>query len=34
MAANGVVLPPNFFQQDSDDNVRISFQAASTGGFH
>ena len=34
MAANGVVLPPNFFQQDSDENVRISFQAASTGGFH
>ncbi len=34
MAANGVVLPPNFFQQDSDENVRVSFQAASTGGFH
>lgn len=33
MAANGVVLPPTFFQQDTDDTVRPSFQAASFGGF-
>ncbi|MGH3040629.1 MAG: CpaF family protein [Gaiellaceae bacterium] len=33
MAANGVILPPNFFQQDSDDQVRTTFQAASFGGF-
>jgi len=31
MAANGVALPPNFFQQD-DDSLRPSFQAASFGG--
>jgi hypothetical protein len=33
MAANGVTLPPTFFQQDSDDEVRTTFQAASFGGF-
>jgi pilus assembly protein CpaF len=33
MAANGVVLPPNFFQQDSDEQVRTTFQTASFGGF-
>lgn len=33
MAANGVVLPPTFFQQDTDDAVRPTFQAASFGGF-
>jgi pilus assembly protein CpaF len=33
MAANGVTLPPNFFQQDSDDQVRTTFQAASFGGL-
>jgi pilus assembly protein CpaF len=31
MAANGVALPPNFFQQEDDAN-RSSFQAASFGG--
>jgi pilus assembly protein CpaF len=31
MAANGVALPPNFFQQEDDAN-RPSFQAASFGG--
>jgi pilus assembly protein CpaF len=31
MAANGVALPPNFFQQE-DDASRPSFQAASFGG--
>ena len=33
MAAQGVVLPPNFFQQDTDETVRTTFQAASFGGF-
>jgi pilus assembly protein CpaF len=33
MAANGVVLPPSFFQQETDD-ARPSFQAASFGGFN
>jgi pilus assembly protein CpaF len=33
MAANGVVLPPAFFQQDTDEHVREAFQAARTGGF-
>jgi pilus assembly protein CpaF len=33
MAAHGVVLPPNFFQQDNDETVRTTFQAASFGGF-
>jgi pilus assembly protein CpaF len=33
MAANGVTLPPSFFQQDTDDLVRPSFQTASFGGF-
>jgi pilus assembly protein CpaF len=33
MAANGVALPPSFFQQDSDDEVRATFQTASFGGF-
>jgi pilus assembly protein CpaF len=32
MAAHGVVLPPNFFQQE-DGSYRPSFQAASFGGF-
>jgi pilus assembly protein CpaF len=32
MAANGVNLPPAFFQQE-DDAVRPTFQAASFGGF-
>ena len=32
MAANGVVLPPAFFQQETDD-ARPSFQTASFGGF-
>jgi pilus assembly protein CpaF len=32
MAAHGVVLPPNFFQQE-DASYRPSFQAASFGGF-
>ncbi|MGH3045441.1 MAG: CpaF family protein [Gaiellaceae bacterium] len=32
MAAHGVVLPPNFFQQE-DASHRPSFQAASFGGF-
>ncbi len=32
MAANGVVLPASFFQQDTDD-ARPSFQTASFGGF-
>ena len=31
MAANGVALPPNFFQHE-DDSTRTSFQAASFGG--
>ncbi len=30
---NGVALPPSFFQQDSDDEVRATFQTASFGGF-
>jgi pilus assembly protein CpaF len=33
MAANGVVLPPSFFQQETDD-ARPSFQTASFGGFN
>jgi pilus assembly protein CpaF len=33
MAANGVSLPPAFFQQDSDDQVRSTFQAASFTGL-
>jgi pilus assembly protein CpaF len=33
MAAQGVVLPPNFFQQDTDETVRTTFQTASFGGF-
>jgi len=33
MAANGVTLPPTFFQQDSEDQVRTTFKAASFGGF-
>jgi pilus assembly protein CpaF len=33
MAANGVVLPPNFFQQETDETARPSFQAATFGGF-
>ncbi|MGH3028463.1 MAG: CpaF family protein [Gaiellaceae bacterium] len=32
MAANGVVLPPAFFQHETDD-ARPSFQTASFGGF-
>jgi pilus assembly protein CpaF len=32
MAAHGVVLPPNFFQQE-DGSHRPTFQAASFGGF-
>ena len=32
MAAHGVVLPPNFFQQE-DGSQRPTFQAASFGGF-
>ncbi|HET9213921.1 MAG TPA: CpaF family protein [Gaiellaceae bacterium] len=32
MAANGVSLPPSFFQQE-DDVTRPTFQAASFGGF-
>jgi pilus assembly protein CpaF len=32
MAAHGVILPPNFFQQE-DGSYRPSFQAASFGGF-
>ena len=32
MAANGVTLPPSFFLQDSDEEVRTTFQAASFGG--
>jgi pilus assembly protein CpaF len=33
MAANGVTLPPNFFLQDTDEQVRTTFQAASFGGL-
>ena len=33
MAANGVTLPPNFFQQDSGRPGRTTFQAASFGGL-
>jgi pilus assembly protein CpaF len=32
MAANGVALPPSFFQQE-DETARPTFQAASFGGF-
>jgi hypothetical protein len=32
MSANGVVLPPAFFEQD-DGGLRPAFAAASYGGF-
>jgi pilus assembly protein CpaF len=32
MAANGVSLPPTFFEQEDEGNVRSSFQTASFGG--
>jgi hypothetical protein len=32
MSANGVVLPPAFFEQD-DGSLRPAFAAASYGGF-
>jgi pilus assembly protein CpaF len=33
MAANGVVLPPTFFEQERPEHLRPTFTAASYGGF-
>jgi hypothetical protein len=33
MSANGVVLPPAFFEQEDEAGLRPAFAAASYGGF-